>query len=63
MCFNFYTNQVEIKDELRDTVKYQVDRSTHGDKMRDFHEWMDAVKRDTLHRVSVNSYGPFHTWL
>ena len=43
---------MEIKEELRDTVKYQVDRSTHGDKMRDFHEWMNAVKRDTLHRVS-----------
>ena len=33
-------------------VKYQVDRSTHSDKMRDFHDWMEAVKKDTLHRVS-----------
>ena len=36
-----------------DTLKYQVDRSTHGDKMRDFHEWMKAVKKDTLYRVRV----------
>ena len=43
--------QVDIKEELKDTVKYQVERGTHADKMRDFHEWMDAVKRDTLHHV------------
>ena len=44
--------QVEIREELSDVVKYEVDRSTHDDKIRDFHEWMKAVKKDTLHHVS-----------
>ena len=44
--------QVEIRKELSDVVKYEVDRSTHDDKLRDFHEWMKAVKKDTLHHVN-----------
>ena len=43
--------QTEIKEHLRDTVKYQVDRTTHSEKLRDFHEWIKAVKKDTLHYV------------
>lgn len=42
-----------INDQLKDKVKLTVDRSTHASKLRDFHEWMDAVKKDTLHHVSV----------
>ena len=48
------TMQYEINDQLKDKVKLAVDRSTHASKLRDFHEWMDAVKKDTLHRVSYS---------
>ena len=48
------TMQSNIREQLRDTVKFQVDRSTHGDKLRDFHEWMVAIKKDTLHHVSTS---------
>ena len=34
------------------SVKYKVDRSTYSDRLRDFHEWIEAVKKDTLHHVS-----------
>ena len=43
--------QSDIQEELRDTIKFAVDRSTHADKLRDFHEWMAAVKKDTIHHV------------
>ncbi len=44
--------QAKIRENLSDVVKYEVDRSTHDDKLRDFHEWMKAVKKDTLHHVN-----------
>ena len=37
-------------------MKLAVDRSTHASKLRDFREWMDAVKKDTLHRVCIKGY-------
>ena len=50
MCFSLF-KQSDIREQLKDTVKFQVDRSTHGDKLRDYHEWMTAIKKDTLHHV------------
>ena len=47
----FNALQVDINDVLRDTVKYQVDRTTHSDRIRDFHKWMKGVQRDTEHNV------------
>ncbi len=44
-CNNYL--QVKIGENLSDVVKYEVDRSTHDDKLRDFHEWMKAVKKDS----------------
>ncbi len=44
--------QAKIRENLSDVVKYEVDRSTHDVKLRDFHEWMKAVKKDTLHHVN-----------
>ena len=49
-------------------MKLAVDRSTHASKLRDFREWMDAVKKDTLHRVSIKGYpylklGPVIGWV
>ena len=52
IILNFNSLQVKIREHLSDTVKYEVDRSTQDDKLRDFHEWMKAVKKDTLHHVS-----------
>ncbi len=43
--------QSEISEQLKDQLKFNVDRTTHGDKIRDFHEWMRGVKKDTIHRV------------
>ena len=37
-------------------MKLAVDRSTHASKLRDFREWMDAVKKDALHRVCIKGY-------
>ena len=33
-------------------VKWNVNRDSPEDKLRDFLEWMKAVKRDTIHSVS-----------
>ena len=32
-------------------MKWNIDRSSLDDKLRDFLEWMDALKKDTVHRV------------
>lgn len=32
-------------------VKWQVNRDSAEDKLRDFLEWMYALKKDTLHHV------------
>lgn len=60
MTNNYYYYQYEINDQLKDQVKLAVDRSTHASKLRDFREWMDAVKKDTLHRVSVHAIAKFN---
>ena len=46
--------QYEIDDQLKDRVKLAVSRSTHAAKLRDFRKWMDAVKKDTIHRVCIS---------
>ena len=51
--------QSKIREQLRNTVKFTVDRSTHAEKIRDFHKWMVAIKKDTLHHV-CRKYR--HTW-
>ena len=42
-------------------MKLAVDRSTHASKLRDFRGWMDAVKKDTLHRVSFLTAFPAYS--
>ena len=58
---HFIFNQYEINDQLKDKVKLAVDRSTHASKLRDFRGWMDAVKKDTLHRVSFLTAFPAYS--
>lgn len=44
--------QREFKEEVTSRVKWNVNRSSLDDKLRDFLDWMAALKKDTLHRVS-----------
>jgi len=48
--------QSEISEGVKESLKYEVDRTTYGNKMRDFQKWMIAVKKDTLYRVSLLLY-------
>ena len=34
-------------------VKWNVNRDSAEDKLRDFTEWLYAVKKDTIHNVCV----------
>ena len=34
-----------------ETVKWRVNRDSHEDRLRDFLDWMEAVKKDTIHTV------------
>ena len=45
--------QNELREEVVKKVKWQVNRDSAEDKLRDFLEWMYAVKKDTLHHVSI----------
>ena len=45
--------QNELREEVVEKVKWQVNRDSAEDKLRDFLEWMYAVKKDTLHYVSA----------
>ena len=45
--------QNDLREEVVEKVKWQVNRDSAEDKLRDFLEWMYAVKKDTLHHVSV----------
>lgn len=47
--------QNELREEVIEKVKWQVNRDSAEDKLRDFLEWMYAVKKDTLHHVSIYS--------
>ena len=50
--------QNDLREEVVEKVKWQVNRDSAEDKLRDFLEWMYAVKKDTLHHVSVT----LHPW-
>ncbi len=45
--------QNELREEVIENVKWNVNRDSPEDKLRDFLEWMSAVKRDTLHHVRL----------
>ncbi len=48
--------QHELREEVIEKVKWNVNRDSPEDKLRDFLEWMKAVKRDTLHQVHTLTY-------
>ena len=51
-----YVFQNELREEVVENVKWQVNRDSAEDKLRDFLEWIYAVKKDTLHHVSLYMY-------
>ena len=47
--------QNELRDEVVENVKWNVNRDSAEDKLRDFLEWLYAVKKDTIHNVCVHA--------
>lgn len=47
--------QNDLREEVIEKVKWQVNRDSPEDKLRDFLEWMYALKKDTLHHVRTSS--------
>ena len=45
--------QNELREEVIEKVKWNVDRDSAESKQRDFLDWMLAVKKDTVHHVSI----------
>ena len=50
-------SQNDLREEVMEKVKWQVNRDSAEDKLRDFLEWMYAVKKDTIHHVRPAIYG------
>ena len=44
--------QDELREEVIEKVKWNVNRDSPEDKLRDYLKWMKAVKHDTNHNVS-----------
>jgi hypothetical protein len=45
--------QREFKEVVTSRVKWNIDRSSQNDKLRDFLHWMDALKKNAIHQVKV----------
>jgi len=45
--------QNKFREDLVERVKWNVNRDSPEDKLRDFLDWMKAVKKETLHHVCV----------
>ena len=43
--------QHELREEVIEKVKWNINRDSPEDKLRDLLQWMKAVKRDTIHSV------------
>ena len=44
--------QRKFKEEVTSRVKWNVDRSSQDDKLRDFLHWINALKKNTIHQVN-----------
>ena len=51
MCMCVAPSQNDLREEVVEKVKWQVNRDSAENKLRDFLEWMYAVKKDTRHHV------------
>ena len=54
--------QDEIPEEIKEKVKYHVNRDSADHKVRDFLEWMEAAKKKINHLVCKSStyYSSLH---
>ena len=43
--------QNTFREDLVERVKWNVTRDSPEDKLRDFMDWMKAVKKETIHHV------------
>lgn len=55
LLLSLFPPQNDLREEVIEKVKWQVNRDSPEDKLRDFLEWMYAVKKDTLHHVRASS--------
>ena len=54
--YNDLPLQDKLPEELKEEMKYQVNRDSPEDKARDFLYWMKAAKKEINHLVSVVIY-------
>lgn len=40
-----------MSEREKEVVKYRIERSSYGDKIRDFQKWNEAVKKKILYSV------------
>ena len=45
--------QDELREEVKEKLKWSVNRDTPEDKLIDFLQWMEAARRDIDHQVST----------
>ena len=43
--------QNTFREDLVERVKWNVNRDSPEDKLRDYMDWMKAVKKETIHHV------------
>jgi hypothetical protein len=54
---NFHLDPAnDLREEVVEKVKWQVNRDSAEDKLRDFLEWMYALKKDTLHHRKLHQH-------
>ena len=54
--YNYIPLQDKLPEELKEEIKYQVNRDSPEDKARDFLHWMKAAKKEINHLVSKAIY-------
>jgi len=50
---NAWDIQDKLSDEIKEKVKVGVNRESAEDKIRDFAKWMESVKKEVKHLVSM----------
>lgn len=49
-----YLGQDKLSNEIKEKVKVGVNRESPEDKIRDFTKWIDSVKKEVKHLVSMS---------
>ena len=52
-CLLLNPHQNKFREGLVERVKWNVNRDSPEDKLRDFMDWMKAIKKETLHHVCM----------